>query len=63
MENLRSTAFVTFWTWRDVWFESAMRTTTDIQAGCIKANTAASIRYDGFAFRTCALVRNNLRSR
>jgi hypothetical protein len=40
-----------------------MRTTTDIQAGCIKGNTAASIRYDGFAFRTCALVRNNLRSR
>jgi hypothetical protein len=60
----RESGFGTFRTWRDVWFESAMRTTTDIQAGCIKGNTAASIAMTASRFEhvpwcgtTCAALR------
>jgi hypothetical protein len=57
--------FGTFRTWRDVWFESAMRTTTDIQAGRIKGNTAASIAMTASRFEhvpwcgtTCAAAKS-----
>src|SRR6202022_3879337 len=61
----RPSSTLPFRTWRDVWFESAMRTTTDIQAGCIKGNTAASIAMTASRFEhvpwcgtTCAAAKS-----